>query len=155
MPQQLRIMKAIFSGVHSDAAQIRSPSFSRSPSSVTMTISPRAIASIASVTEWDIAATSSSLVAPLPMMTNYGGALRLTTLGRPLRQQGVCLPPDAPHDFSGRFGVSHRGGLSRPCLQPVLVVRFLCVFPQRLGQAALDGVGRGRRRATRGGGPYI
>ena len=51
-------MKAIFSGVQSDAAQIRSPSFSRSPSSVTMTISPRAIASIASVTEWDIAATS-------------------------------------------------------------------------------------------------
>ncbi len=58
MPQQLRMMKAIFSGVQSDAAQIRSPSFSRSPSSVTMTISPRATASIASVTEWDIAATS-------------------------------------------------------------------------------------------------
>ena len=47
MPQQLRMMNAIFSGVHSEAATIRSPSFSRSSSSVTTTISPRAIASIA------------------------------------------------------------------------------------------------------------
>jgi hypothetical protein len=31
----------------------------------------------------------------------------------------------------------------------------MCVFTQRLGQAALGGVGRGRRRATRGGGPDI
>ena len=65
---------------------------------------------------------------------------------RSLRQQGVCFLPDAPHNVSGRFGASHRGGLSRPCLQPVLVVRSLCVFPQRLGQAALDGVGRGAPR---------
>jgi transposase len=51
MPQQLR--KTIFSGVQRKAAQIKSASFSRSPSSVTMTISPRAIASIAAVTECD------------------------------------------------------------------------------------------------------
>ena len=47
MPQQLRMMKAIFSGVHRLAAITRSPSFSRSSSSVTMTISPRLIASTA------------------------------------------------------------------------------------------------------------
>ena len=40
MPQVCRMMKAIFSGVQSEAAQTRSPSFSRSSSSVTMTISP-------------------------------------------------------------------------------------------------------------------
>ena len=37
IPQVLRMMKAIFSGVQCTAAQIRSPSFSRSSSSVTMT----------------------------------------------------------------------------------------------------------------------
>ena len=47
MPQVLRMMKAIFSGVQSEAATMRSPSFSRSSSSVTMTISPRAKASMA------------------------------------------------------------------------------------------------------------
>ena len=40
-------------------------------------------------------------------------------------------------------------------MQPVPVVRSQCVLTQRLGQAALDGVGRGRRRAKRGGGPDI
>src|SRR6185437_5613142 len=38
----LRMMNAIFSGVQSEAATNRSPSFSRSSSSATMTISPRA-----------------------------------------------------------------------------------------------------------------
>src|SRR6195952_3340039 len=53
MPQVLRMMKAIFSGVQREAATTRSPSFSRSSSSVTTTISPRAKASMASVTlEW-------------------------------------------------------------------------------------------------------
>ena len=50
MPQHSRMTNAIFSGVHSDAARTRSPSFSRSSSSVTTTISPRAMASIAWVT---------------------------------------------------------------------------------------------------------
>ena len=40
--------KAIFSGVANSAAMIRSPSFSRSSSSTTTTISPRPIAAIAS-----------------------------------------------------------------------------------------------------------
>ena len=53
IPQQWRIMNAIFSGVHRAAAMTRSPSFSRSSSSVTTTISPREIASIASVVECD------------------------------------------------------------------------------------------------------
>ena len=52
MPQPLRMMNAIFSGVHIEAATIMSPSFSRSSSSVTTTISPRANASMASVTGW-------------------------------------------------------------------------------------------------------
>src|SRR4051812_21597347 len=56
MPQVLRMMKAIFSGVHSEAATTRSPSFSRSSSSVTATISPRAKASMASVTVSDMSA---------------------------------------------------------------------------------------------------
>src|SRR3954447_22893095 len=56
MPQVLRMMKAIFSGVHSEAATTRSPSFSRSSSSVTATISPRANASMASVTVSDMSA---------------------------------------------------------------------------------------------------
>ncbi len=51
MPQVLRMMNAIFSGVQSEAATTRSPSFSRSSSSVTTTISPRAKAAMASVTE--------------------------------------------------------------------------------------------------------
>ena len=42
--------KAIFSGVTASAAMIRSPSFSRSSSSTTTTISPRPTASIASST---------------------------------------------------------------------------------------------------------
>ena len=42
MPEVLRMMKAIFSGVQSEAATNRSPSFSRSSSSVTTTISPLA-----------------------------------------------------------------------------------------------------------------
>ena len=50
MPQPLRMMKAILSVVHSEAATIMSPSFSRSSSSVTTTISPRAKASMAAVT---------------------------------------------------------------------------------------------------------
>src|SRR3954470_10096710 len=50
MPQVLRMMNAIFSGVQSEAATMRSPSFSRSSSSVTMTISPAENASTASVT---------------------------------------------------------------------------------------------------------
>ena len=42
MPEVWRMMKAIFSGVQSEAATNRSPSFSRSSSSVTTTISPAA-----------------------------------------------------------------------------------------------------------------
>ena len=52
MPQQLRMMKAICSDVQVDAAQTRSPSFSRSSSSVTTTILPCAMASMASITDW-------------------------------------------------------------------------------------------------------
>jgi hypothetical protein len=50
MPEVWRIKKAILSGVHFEAAMNRSPSFSRSSSSVTMTNSPFAKASIASAT---------------------------------------------------------------------------------------------------------
>ena len=46
-PLVWRIMKAIASGVISSAAMIRSPSFSRSASSTTITSSPRAIAATA------------------------------------------------------------------------------------------------------------
>ncbi len=42
MPEVWRMMNAIFAGVHSDAATIRSPSPSRSSSSVTTTSSPAA-----------------------------------------------------------------------------------------------------------------
>src|SRR5262245_24487285 len=52
MPEVWRMMNAIFSGVHSAAATNRSPSFSRSSSSVTTTISPRLKASITSPTRW-------------------------------------------------------------------------------------------------------
>src|ERR1700730_15914445 len=53
MPQVWRMMKAIFSAVVCTAPMIRSPSFSRSSSSVTTTISPRAKASMASRTlDW-------------------------------------------------------------------------------------------------------
>src|SRR3954447_4634203 len=46
-PLVWRIMNAIFSGVMASAAMIRSPSFSRSASSTTITISPRATAATA------------------------------------------------------------------------------------------------------------
>ena len=58
MPLVWRMMKAIFSGVQNWPATIRSPSFSRSSSSVTTTISPRAKASMT-------ATTGSSMSAPL------------------------------------------------------------------------------------------
>ena len=69
MPQQLRMMKAIFSVVQSEAATIRSPSFSRSSSSVTATISPRAKASMASATGLSI---SSPLRAGGPPRKSFG-----------------------------------------------------------------------------------
>ncbi len=47
-PDVCRTKKAIFSGVAASAAMMRSPSFSRSSSSTTTTISPRRIASMAS-----------------------------------------------------------------------------------------------------------
>ena len=50
IPEVLRMMNAIFSDVHSEAATNRSPSFSRSSSSVTTTISPLAKALIAAST---------------------------------------------------------------------------------------------------------
>ena len=50
MPEVWRMMNAIFSGVHSEAATNRSPSFSRSSSSVTTTISPWAKAARTSST---------------------------------------------------------------------------------------------------------
>ena len=50
MPEVWRMMKAIFSGVQSEAATNRSPSFSRSSSSVTTTISPWAKAASTSST---------------------------------------------------------------------------------------------------------
>ncbi len=46
-PLVWRIMNAIFSGVIFSAAMMRSPSFSRSASSTTITISPRATAAMA------------------------------------------------------------------------------------------------------------
>ncbi len=46
-PLVWRIMNAIASGVMDSAAMMRSPSFSRSASSTTMTISPRAMAAMA------------------------------------------------------------------------------------------------------------
>ena len=52
------MMNAIFSGVHIVAATNRSPSFSRSSSSDTTTISPRAKASTAAVTLALISAAS-------------------------------------------------------------------------------------------------
>ncbi len=50
IPEVLRMMNAIFSGVHNEAATNRSPSFSRSSSSVTTTISPWAKAARTSST---------------------------------------------------------------------------------------------------------
>ena len=47
-PEVWRTKKAIFSGVAASAAMIRSPSFSRSSSSTTTTISPRPMAATAS-----------------------------------------------------------------------------------------------------------
>ena len=62
------MMNAIFSGVQSEAATNRSPSFSRSSSSVTTTISPLAKALIAaSILLW-VSDTR------LPRMTASGGA---------------------------------------------------------------------------------
>src|SRR5918911_1031392 len=56
IPLVWRIMNAIFSGVAFSAAMIRSPSFSRSASSATMTSSPAAIARMPSSIDDSIAA---------------------------------------------------------------------------------------------------
>ncbi len=61
MPEVWRMMNAIFSGVHRLAATNRSPSFSRSSSSATMTISPRAKAAMAVLTCWWVLSISISL----------------------------------------------------------------------------------------------
>src|SRR5215831_2760282 len=54
MPEVWRMMKAIFSAVHLAAATNRSPSFSRSSSSATTTISPRPkAAATSSMRSWD------------------------------------------------------------------------------------------------------
>src|SRR4051812_11610899 len=52
MPDVLRMMNAIFSGVQSEAATNRSPSFSRSSSSMTTTISPLAKAATTDSMRW-------------------------------------------------------------------------------------------------------
>jgi hypothetical protein len=64
------MMNAIFSVVHSEAATIMSPSFSRSLSSVTTTISPRAIASIAWPT--GLVMSAPQLNAPAPSRKSIG-----------------------------------------------------------------------------------
>src|SRR5262245_28642465 len=65
MPDVWRMMKAIFSGVQSEAATNRSPSFSRSSSSVTTMISPRAKAATAASTRWWVSRTDTGLTCRL------------------------------------------------------------------------------------------
>src|ERR1700722_753567 len=77
MPEVWRMMKALFSGVHSDAATNRSPSFSRSSSSATTSSSPREkAATVASTRSWD----SRSIIANVPRRGEtarlFGPALR-------------------------------------------------------------------------------
>ena len=62
MPEVWRMMNAIFSGVHSDAATNRSPSFSRSSSSVTTTISPLPKAATIVSTRWWMSSTSAAFL---------------------------------------------------------------------------------------------
>src|SRR5437016_2989592 len=61
IPEVWRMMKAIFSGVHIDAGTKRSPSFSRSSSSVTTTIPPAANAVSTASTRWWFPSTFDAL----------------------------------------------------------------------------------------------
>src|SRR5690349_21793274 len=67
MPEVWRMMNAIFSGVHIEAATNRSPSFSRSSSSVTTTISPALKAATTDSTRWWL---------PADMTWRSGAAMR-------------------------------------------------------------------------------
>ena len=66
--------KAIFSGVANSAAMMRSPSFSRSSSSTTTTISPRPTAVTASSTLAKLTSTSPVGLRPTPIATGRAGA---------------------------------------------------------------------------------
>ena len=107
MPQVLRMMKAIFSGVQREAATMRSPSFSRSSSSVTMTISPRAKASMVSATLLDMAASrgpdrprkSLGVTAP-PVAAVMRSALSREIQAAGSLQSAVTLAGDRPTCFA-------------------------------------------------------
>src|SRR5215475_8401966 len=61
-----------------------------------------------------------------------------------LRQKSIRLVPNAAQNFPSWFRAGKRGGLSRPCLYPALVLHFLGFLAQGKGKAALDWVGSRR-----------
>src|ERR1043166_4131937 len=85
MPEVWRMMKAIFSGVQSEAATNRSPSFSRSSSSVTTTISPRAKAAMTASTRSKLSITKE----PSPDLLLEWPSRRLADL-TPVTQIVIC-----------------------------------------------------------------
>src|SRR5262249_2222665 len=94
MPEVLRMMNAIFSGVQSEAATNRSPSFSRSSSSVTTTISPLANdATTDSTRLWvsasTVLSTSRPLEGPFRALAHLG-ALTQIMVGNPARHHGLA-----------------------------------------------------------------
>src|SRR5215510_11742396 len=113
MPEVWRMMKAIFSGVHSEAATIKSPSPSRSLSSVTTTSSPLAKACS---TSWIVSAIPfTSLVrcrGPLPGLPDlrqhhYAGQIGnhvLPTQGQP-RSTPLVWRFRSPHHSSREFAM--------------------------------------------------
>src|SRR5882757_4012424 len=124
IPDVWRMMNAIFSGVHNDAATNKSPSFSRSSSSVTTTISPRRNASMTAPTRcWD---SSTTHITPLAIW----GVADLAAVTQ------IMIGKDASHHgFADRYGTDAD-------------TRIMPAFGDDLGFAALI-VDRGARIENR------
>ena len=123
MPEVWRMKKAIFSGVHMDAATNRSPSFSRSSSSATTTISPRANAAATSSTS----ACDSRVIECVPGSTSprWGGVgmgasaaipgegILKPCAGSPLTRIAPRRDPTTPCRGEVKSGVAAHGQLRR------------------------------------------
>src|SRR5215472_16640004 len=138
MPDVWRMMNAIFSGVHRLAATNRSPSFSRSSSSATMTISPRANAAIAVRIRW--CASSISPLCPRPALS-----------ARILRKR----PWQALADLAALTRIvigdhaRHHGFANGDCTDADAWIVAALGRDLGLGAVAVDGTARGQDRGRR------
>ncbi len=154
-PLVCRTMKAIVSGLTRSAAQIRSPSFSRSSSSSTTTASPAAMAASASGMESKPGAGRSRERPPAAASRGEYGAPAATTAAPPepaaarrmllllLEEALLLLGGEGPLQLGGNAGASACRGCRRPLLLAALLL--LGAGAKRhdaAGEAAASAAGR-------------